>query len=109
MRISDWSSDVCSSDLVGFDGGVDLPQPVDIAGDAPRELQCPVVARYEKREVGVVGTKRLVLLPEDIDVEVWRGEDDVLDLWCHAAVADRHRSEEWRVGKECVSTSRYRW
>src|SRR3546814_4072845 len=81
MRMSDWSSDVCSSDLVdaGQHGGVD-------------DLQ---------RFLAVVHLVELVL-------------DQLEEL-----VADRAalflgglahgRSEERRVGKECVSTCRSRW
>src|SRR3546814_14623281 len=60
MRISDWSSDVCSSDLdllCRFDG---------IGGQI-------IVDRFQ------------------------------------IAVGERRRSEERRVGKECVSTCRSRW
>src|SRR3546814_7331146 len=62
MRISDWSSDVCSSDL---------------AGEA-------------------AGQGRTILYVED-DPEVRKF--GLLQL----------RSEERRVGKECVSTCRSRW
>src|SRR3546814_3031148 len=34
MRISDWSSDVCSSDLIGFTGTVDDRGVVLVDGDA---------------------------------------------------------------------------
>src|SRR3546814_2229202 len=80
MRISDWSSDVCSSDL---HGAVD---------------ECLV----------------LDVQPDDgfADFGV-----DVLDGFQHApaeitrlvAVAQLDRSEERRVGKECVSTGSSRW
>src|SRR3546814_5524106 len=72
MRISDWSSDVCSSDLdhVGADAGDPPARKVHIgqrirAGAARAQLVA------EARAVG--------------------------------------RSEERRVGKECVSTCRSRW
>src|SRR3546814_4409590 len=65
MRISDWSSDVCSSDLGEIDSF-----PVD-----RRLIEAHVVARG-----------RAFYL------------DDL-----------RPRSEERRVGKECVSTCRSRW
>src|SRR3546814_9792371 len=76
MRISDWSSDVCSSDL-----------------DANRGW----AARWFRRRIGrgvccfcrwfPGGQRRTVL----------------------AADRARGRSEERRVGKECVSTCRSRW
>src|SRR3546814_3084015 len=66
MRISDWSSDVCSSDLtqpVLVDGGVLYMAP-------PAQAEDP----------------------------------HLIDKWCFY-----ERSEERRVGKECVSTCRSRW
>src|SRR3546814_7562244 len=81
MRISDWSSDVCSSDL-------DMTSATAYqatAPDAPLEK-----ATIERRAVG----------PNDILIDVkFAGI-------CHS---DIHRSEERRVGKECVSTCRSRW
>src|SRR3546814_10003319 len=69
MRISDWSSDVCSSDLLRL-----------VLVDR-REVLRPV--ELPDRELPVVGA---------------------------AGIADVHdRSEERRVGKECVSTCRSRW
>src|SRR3546814_4215930 len=84
MRISDWSSDVCSSDLI------DLPvgERLDVGGEAAQ--RGPVAAR--------VFEQRLVL--RDPDVAPASGEP---------AVENTGRSEERRVGKECVSTCRSRW
>src|SRR3546814_3234648 len=72
MRISDWSSDVCSSDLLRLPPAV-LPQE-------PDRLHLRV-----RRAVPVVAAG---------------GED---------RGRRRQRSEERRVGKECVSTCRSRW
>src|SRR3546814_7599130 len=77
MRISDWSSDVCSSDLHRSDLGLD---PRHVA-----ELEATVHACMSSKE------RRLFV-----------------------SSARRHqkhllRSEERRVGKECVSTCRSRW
>src|SRR3546814_17446580 len=71
MRISDWSSDVCSSDLIMKH----KPRP-------PRE---PVINRDMAIGIGVIA----------------------VDGRPGALVGAR--SEERRVGKECVSTCRYRW
>src|SRR3546814_1766528 len=75
MRISDWSSDVCSSDLQPLLR--DLDHQRDEPDDAEGDVQ-PVGA--DQREEG-------------------RQE----------AAGPRPRSEERRVGKECVSTCRSRW
>src|SRR3546814_17009912 len=100
MRISDWSSDVCSSDL---DRGLHDPRrPGMRAGDAPSgPQQHPAAVRrgdegdarpYQDRQPG---RSERQLWPVDP-----RGRTQ----------ADRGlRSEERRVGKECVSTCRSRW
>src|SRR3546814_3069526 len=82
MRISDWSSDVCSSDLQ--DDHHDHPEhhrrnQVDGDGDA--------VALEEAGHHSGPAT---------------------LQRWKPVARASR-RSEERRVGNECVSTCRSRW
>src|SRR3546814_1323823 len=77
MRISDWSSDVCSSDLrtaaLGLreDPGQVLFSFADIFADHRRQINAVQL------EFQVTG--------------------------------DNFRSEERRVGKECVSTCRSRW
>src|SRR3546814_7967841 len=70
MRISDWSSDVCSSDL-GVDEGQEMVGRV--VGAAGR--------RHQHRQARIFELER----------------------------ARARRSEERRVGKECVSTCRSRW
>src|SRR3546814_2851458 len=75
MRISDWSSDVCSSDLRLSDRRADPGARVDL----------PALR--------------------------WREGADQHRLQCPGArdQSDHRRSEERRVGKECVSTCRSRW
>src|SRR3546814_4778394 len=80
MRISDWSSDVCSSDLDRLDA-------------------CDQFAFLERLGQVVVGTEAK---PLDLVVEfaeAGQDQDRRLDA----------RSEERRVGKEGVSTCRSRW
>src|SRR3546814_8585796 len=85
MRISDWSSDVCSSDLFDM-------KYVEIAG----------LVKFD-----FLGLKTLSVLKEARRLLALRGIDVDLDTlaWDDAQV----RSEERRVGKECVSTCRSRW
>src|SRR3546814_2290475 len=81
MRISDWSSDVCSSDLAG----------PGRSGTAPRPT--------------------LHLLPhagEEVAKNV-RADDHLARDDAKIGVDGPSRSEERRVGKECVSTCRSRW
>src|SRR3546814_4407303 len=72
MRISDWSSDVCSSDLAV---NLILAERAEVAGALEGDQLVLHVLVVER----VVHTKA------------------------------RERSEERRVGKECVSTCRSRW
>src|SRR3546814_16945909 len=76
MRISDWSSDVCSSDLPRLLPIVRL-RPLLVAGGRRRDLHLGLRARRANR----ASDRR----PHD------------------------GRSEERRVGKECVRKCRYRW
>src|SRR3546814_13500976 len=95
MRISDWSSDVCSSDLaVEFERigtRVDLAAP-DLPGHG-RSAHLPPGADYS-----FAGALHSVL--------------DVADAlgWVRFALLGHSmgRSEERRVGKECVSTCKSR-
>src|SRR3546814_1398352 len=82
MRISDWSSDVCSSDL----------------------RRPPAQSR---RDVAIDGP--LVLAPLSADPDRHRRGGGHLQPADGAAQRGRTRSEERRVGKECVSTCRSRW
>src|SRR3546814_12103522 len=100
MRISDWSSDVCSSDLAVF-----RHQPL-----GPQDRLVEAVAEYtgvrhrltEKAfELGRPGLAVGDLVAEGIGVADRQHRHRL-----------RHRpvsSEERRVGKECVSRSRSRW
>src|SRR3546814_1484105 len=83
MRISDWSSDVCSSDLGKDD---------NLPAGAIRAF-----AGVESRGCGLEDVSaRRKLVEFETAVPVGRG-------------LARLRSEERRVGKECVSTCRSRW
>src|SRR3546814_14881021 len=96
MRISDWSSDVCSSDLLtdrcsghggkwgifkqNFDTAVKVGRPAAraMAKNDPDYMvsECPLAGPHLKQVMELSGASR---------------------------------SEERRVGKECVSTCRSRW
>src|SRR3546814_13356000 len=77
MRISDWSSDVCSSD-----------RPADRRDAGPACLAPDAVHRRG--------------IDPDADFPVRRGQM----AWIYRLA---RRSEERRVGIECVSTCRSRW
>src|SRR3546814_4785702 len=74
MRISDWSSDVCSSDLVSF--------------TSPGCMSASSRIAVLPQACSMMSTKRS------------NGSERLLPML---------RSEERRVGKECVSTCRSRW
>src|SRR3546814_19543376 len=94
MRISDWSSDVCSSDL-----------------DAGDNVHGWALRRHDK-----VDACRPGLLRKALDQEFYFlarrhhpvgqlvHNDDYLRQW-----VEIERSDKRRVGKECVSTCRSRW
>src|SRR3546814_13250428 len=97
MRISDWSSDVCSSDL-----GIDAVE--DIADVALRRIGNG--ASLFRIIVLVIGGHRHEAAGQPEVVELVDGRDARAKCLRDAL---RNRSEERRVGKECVSTCRFRW
>src|SRR3546814_12934678 len=97
MRISDWSSDVCSSDL----GMTVSPGP-------PRQLRAAIVG------AGMAGILATIKLRErGIECTVFEKANRVGGTWRDNSypglACDVPRSEERRVGKECVSTCKSRW
>src|SRR3546814_16868468 len=126
MRISDWSSDVCSSDLLC--GGTHVRRTGDIGffkvtgeqalASGVRRIEAVVgeaARRYVEHQEALLRdaatalkvapdqlTGRLVALLDDRK----RLEREMADLRSKLATG---RSEERRVGKECVGTCRSRW
>src|SRR3546814_16267861 len=98
MRISDWSSDVCSSDLTQFAkaaarAGAEQPQVVGNLGEADGKH----VERARKLHHRVMGGERLELVGRGRKGKAGGGR-------CLGGEIFGTRSEERRVGKECVST-----
>src|SRR3546814_15645247 len=93
MRISDWSSDVCSSDLImpTYDALVQTEDGLALA----KAVFAKAKPGYHPITTGSV--------QEVID------EAKPAAAAAKPADADEARSEERRVGKECVSTCRSRW
>src|SRR3546814_16454421 len=112
MRISDWSSDVCSSDLTG---GVGADVFVLRAADAAESLAlADLISDFE------VGTDSFGfadgLAVEDLAITATASGDAALVLQSSGAalavlqgVSAAARSEERRVGKGGVSKCRSRW
>src|SRR3546814_13192160 len=100
MRISDWSSDVCSSDL--------LAKGVTVLRNAALEPEVTDLANCLNRmgaKISGIGTATLTI----------EGVSSLHEA-THTVLPDRietgtyaMRSEERRVGKGCVSTCRSRW
>src|SRR3546814_14026246 len=117
MRISDWSSDVCSSDLrvrrVIFAVGQysEIGQAIVMPGFKPSTFKPapPPIHHREQLTVALADGREVTLLrvrdPRARRLRLSVSERGVR-LTLPRAVS---RSEERRVGKECVSTCRCRW
>src|SRR3546814_14703491 len=97
MRISDWSSDVCSSDLLYM-----LPD-----GGTARSLVYASGAWLTELFPQILTPQRLSAVRHQI-FHFGPGQGDT-QFRPPAMPALVDRSDERRVGKECVSTCRYRW
>src|SRR3546814_14885176 len=120
MRISDWSSDVCSSDLLGM--ALAVQANLRVAAAANSEGRDPAM-KIGFRTGAMVGmlTVGLGLLGASVVVLLYREEaPHVLEGFGFGAALlamfmrvgggiFTKRSEERRVGKECVSTCRSWW
>src|SRR3546814_14712111 len=93
MRISDWSSDVCSSDLARFH-----------AAYPGIGLQVSIANTHDVAAAVVEGAADLGVVEgavADPALAAWQVGEDRMRIV--------RRSEERRVGKEWVSTCRSRW
>src|SRR3546814_17182179 len=97
MRISDWSSDVCSSDLGGDRHGA---EPECLVSDMRMPQMSGLQLQEELRRRGIVLPLVFVTAHGDVPLAVEA---------MRKGAANFLRSEERRVGKECVRTCRYRW
>src|SRR3546814_12745615 len=124
MRISDWSSDVCSSDLswgwrvpflaslilVGLGLWIRLhleetPEFEREAEESEPEERAPISTLFRTQWRSMVLVGGLVAAPLALS--------HLYQVYALPYLKDRGydatRSEERRDGKECVSTCRYRW
>src|SRR3546814_13225373 len=95
MRISDWSSDVCSSDLRRQHVAADVFVLVTL-------VELSRVLAFVTRAGGEPDGRHHARTHTRADLNVVAGRIVVI-------IAPRRRSEERRVGKECGSTCRSRW
>src|SRR3546814_15975214 len=117
MRISDWSSDVCSSDLgrvIGLRLAAQhlfhhLRLEIGIADAREDMVEGRGLDHLSQRELEIEGLE--IILERDQLLAARRLVDAVHDgrLLRLQRLRRRARSVERRVGKECVSTCRSRW
>src|SRR3546814_16755896 len=102
MRISDWSSDVCSSDLprevikaaIGYNAAAVIMSHNHPSGQTEPSQADIALTRHLKEGLAL------------IDVRVL---DHIIVAADKTTSMAERRSEERRVGKECVSTCTSRW
>src|SRR3546814_17489170 len=116
MRISDWSSDVCSSDLLVFDDAGAVQHRVDAAAFGIQAIDDGTQRRFIANIAGKVfdlgtGCAQARQIAADFAVgEDARDSAFDLDRLGLFAACERllERSEERRVGKGCVSPCKSR-
>src|SRR3546814_15880457 len=107
MRISDWSSDVCSSDLeLGGMTGKGKRKHGRLVAPIP-PIRVFLSACFLNHSPPV---QSFWPMPCSHDGVETRSSASFPGCWtCHYRTVAACRSEEGRVGKECVSTCRTRW
>src|SRR3546814_12996863 len=111
MRISDWSSDVCSSDLslfvggpAGFNGagtGWTVYAPLSTSGHSGGPaVDMAILSLHLSGASSILGAINFITTILNMRAPGMTLHKMPLFAW---------RSEERRVGKECVSTCRSRW
>src|SRR3546814_16034387 len=97
MRISDWSSDVCSSDLIRSLRFLLPPKPASAA-----EYEAKIRTGY-----GDLADTFLKFYPAaSLDESMLATTRDAMYGWTAERLVRTPRSEERRVGKECVRKGR---
>src|SRR3546814_3569413 len=93
MRISDWSSDVCSSDL------------------ADTAIYTTQINQSKRVLPPLISTQLLISLFLCFQPQKYPKVSKAArhNFHAHTFLPQSERSEERRVGKECVSTCRSRW
>src|SRR3546814_18044328 len=114
MRISDWISDLCSSDLVVASARVDLVELDQLAtaaahqhqqGDKQHGQRLESDASHHHLVLLQAGCTRPLLSALQVLLSCPEERDDTTHQGNHGR---NRRSEERRLGKECASTCRSR-
>src|SRR3546814_12821119 len=106
MRISDWSSDVCSSDLCSspvFNRNMILGIPIPVLN-----RYCPPAGGWPPRSSGREWWQQPLSIFHEESLDNLVTERRLALMEAAAGVFSAFRSEERRVGNECVSTCRFR-
>src|SRR3546814_12937653 len=123
MRISDWSSDVCSSDLVMDEHGIAKAAVIGHSYGGAIALEAVATQPTRFTHLCLMDTRVQRVQPQlrlrDIDALTvferavaahdggdWQNDPEIGFRFLEAAARS---SEERRVGKECVSKCRSRW
>src|SRR3546814_13830395 len=119
MRISDWSSDVCSSDLESFSKNANATRSA--TADYTDELEQHVAELDQVQGTGQILSsladlaKAMLERTRKLETDMRRSEEEAKALRRSLEQARREaeidhmtRSEESRVGKECVRKCRSR-
>src|SRR3546814_11391756 len=132
MRISDWSSDVCSSDLQGFlstvddrsAGGLRIARPVNLGKTRLQGAEVSFTSFLDvdglpdwAKGFGLQANGTYIDAKGDLQSNFAATLNNEpqrfpgVSQWAYNIIAmyEKPRSEERRVGKECVSTCRSRW
>src|SRR3546814_20309951 len=109
MRISDWSSDVCSSDLASLGEAVPKSIRTLFSHWALHEATVTAVRAENDRRIelakAIANQPAPKAEPVDNDIDLVKAQAAKI----YPQPDQAYRSEERRVGKECVSTCRSRW
>src|SRR3546814_20448885 len=114
MRISDWSSDVCSSDLpigvVDLDEAFVAQHQRGLAAGAERQRVFDLRAQPQPDIIAIAAQPLLQPHPAR-QLAAREPAERETDLLARSILhlGEVARSAERRVGKECVSTCRSRW
>src|SRR3546814_15588724 len=106
MRISDWSSDVCSSDLLGARESDDLTRIRGIDATLADRLRVAGIRTFA--DIEAIPANAETALEREIGVPAGTIAEQRWRELALLLLEGRESSEERRVGKECVSTCRSR-
>src|SRR3546814_14360476 len=96
MRISDWSSDVCSSDLIFSVRAVHMAADLAAGDGGKRRVDFPLFRGHDDAAFWRI-------------YDLWRQEQFLVAQVFSCIFGWFARSAERRVGKECVRLCRSRW